>query len=357
MMRGRKLQDESMGKKTNWLFLLLGIALGLGGLGAGMGAAWLNSPPSSGGEEKMFTVHPGASVTSIAEELESLGVIRSRYLLRLLAMIQGETGSYQVGSYRIPGGLTTMEVQEFLTSGKQLLVRVTIPEGLTSRKIAQLLEKEGITSAKGFLEAVKSPRLLEKYQVPADSLDGLLFPDTYLFPHDFPSESAVDHMVTNFMKNLKNQVGGGADISGGAGWYNRVILASIVEREYRVEEEAPLIASVFENRIQNRIPLGSCASIEYIITEIKNRPHPKRIFFVDTEIPSPYNTYINVGLPPGPISNPGLTALKASFNPAKTDYLYFVVKDASRGTHVFSTNYRDHNEARESYLSGFQSKD
>jgi UPF0755 protein len=128
------------------------------------------------------------------------------------------------------------------------------------------------------------------------------------------------------------------------GIYDTVILASIVEREYRAASEAPLIAGVFANRLRQRWGLYSCATIEFIITEIQGKPHPEVITIEDTRIDNPYNTYIWMGLPPGPIANPGIVALNAAFNPAKTDYYYFRVDDAAQGTHHFSTDFSEHIE-------------
>ena len=121
-----------------------------------------------------------------------------------------------------------------------------------------------------------------------------------------------------------------------------VILASIVEREYKVDEEAPIIASVFTNRIKNKIGLYSCATIEYIITEILDKPHPERIFEKDLKIDNPYNTYKWQGLTPGPISNPGLVALQAAAEPADTEYFFFQVTDPSTGKHVFTKTFDEH---------------
>jgi len=127
-------------------------------------------------------------------------------------------------------------------------------------------------------------------------------------------------------------------------------LASIIEREYRIDDEAPLIASVFKNRLKKNIGLYSCATVEYIITEIKNKKHPKRLFYDDLKVQNPYNTYINAGLPPGPISNPGFTALHAACNPAKTDYFYFRLIDADNGTHIFTRTFDEHNKANGTFL-------
>jgi UPF0755 protein len=127
-------------------------------------------------------------------------------------------------------------------------------------------------------------------------------------------------------------------------------MASIVEREYRVAEEAPLIASVFYNRLDRNIGLESCATLEYIITEIQQKAHPEYITLDDERIDSPFNTYKWAGLPPGPISNPGKTALEAAFHPASTGYLYFVLRDAASGRHFFSRDLNEHNQAKYLYV-------
>jgi UPF0755 protein len=128
-----------------------------------------------------------------------------------------------------------------------------------------------------------------------------------------------------------------------------VILASIVEREYRLDEEAPLMAGVFKNRLDIGMALQSCATVEYVITEIQGKPHPEVLSTRDTEIRDPYNTYIRPGLPPGPIASPGMIALKAAFNPTKSDYLYFRLVEADSGRHYFSRTLDDHIKAGRLY--------
>jgi len=134
--------------------------------------------------------------------------------------------------------------------------------------------------------------------------------------------------------------------------YSKVILASIVEREYRNPDEAALMAGVFYNRLNrsNPIPLGSCATIAYIITDIEKKPHPGSITYKDLKIESPYNTYINRGLPPGPISNPGEVALRAVFYPVNSDYLYFLLKNPESGQHEFTKTLSEHTAAYNIYI-------
>jgi UPF0755 protein len=131
-----------------------------------------------------------------------------------------------------------------------------------------------------------------------------------------------------------------------------VILASIVEREYRLEEEAPVMAGVFFNRMNIGMALQSCATVEYIITEIQGKPHPEVLSTRDTEIRDPYNTYIRPGLPPGPISSPGAVALKAVLSPVKTGYLYFRLVEPASGRHYFSGTLDEHIKAGKLYLKG-----
>ena len=156
-------------------------------------------------------------------------------------------------------------------------------------------------------------------------------------------------MVTNFYRVLEEIIPDYRD------WdktelHNEVILASIVEREYRIAAEAPLIASVFKNRMKHKIGLESCATLEYIITEIHGKPHPEYLTLKHKSIQSPYNTYMWYGLPPGPISNPGRVALNATFHHAETDFYYFVLKDPATGEHYFSENLNEHNQAKFFYL-------
>ena len=132
--------------------------------------------------------------------------------------------------------------------------------------------------------------------------------------------------------------------------YQTVILASIVEREYRVEEEAPLIASVFSNRLRHNIGLYSCATIVYILTEIEGRPHPDRILLEDTKIDSPYNTYMYYGLPPTPVSNPTVGSIIAAIEPAETTYYYFCSRNDGSGEHVFAETLEEHQKNVATYL-------
>jgi UPF0755 protein len=206
-----------------------------------------------------------------------------------------------------------------------------------------------VVSRAELLSAGASPDLLQRFRVSAENLEGYLYPDTYYFPAGYPAEAIVEQMAANFFDQVKEIAPEAAGLSPEK-LHEKLIVASIVEREYRRAEEAPLIASVFYNRLKYNIGLESCATLEYIITDLEDRPHPKYLTAEDKRIDSPYNTYKWAGLPPGPISNPGRVALKAALRPARTGYFYFVLKNSETGQHFFSESLTLHNWAKYLYL-------
>lgn len=293
-------------------------------------------------------VPAGSGVRSIAAQLAEKKLIRSNvsfYIATRFPFLAGRKTSFTLksGVYSISSAMDVNTILDLLESGKQDYIRISIPEGLTLSKIAQHLEDSGICSAASFKAAASDSALLLSCNIPGANAEGYLFPDTYFLVPGMDAEKIVRMMIDNFFMKIsaipalakmtpekRNTV---------------VILASIVEREYRVDSEAPLIASVFANRIKENVGLYSCATIEYIITEIEGKPHPDVITYDDLKINSPYNTYKWAALPPGPISNPGMIALSAAANPPVTDYYYFRLTDPVRGTHTFSRNFTLHKEA------------
>lgn len=318
---------------------------------AAAAAAFLNSaprPPADLGE-RFFVVEKGETLARIAERLADGRYIRSPAFLRAVARLRRTEGDFKAGWYRIPEGSSALRVHDLLVTGSQSLAKLTIPEGWTISRIAALAEERGIAPAAEVEAAARSRELAAELAVPAPTLEGFLFPDTYFVPAPFPAPMLVRTMVQTFWERLDEVEPGWRSLDA-AELFEKVILASIIEREYRAAEEAPLIASVFANRLRLGIGLESCATIAYIITEIQHRPHPEYITLADKGIDSPYNTYRWAGLPPGPIANPGKVALAAAFHPARTDYLYFVLRDAEEGKHQFSRNLDAHNEAKKLYL-------
>jgi UPF0755 protein len=292
-------------------------------------------------------VRKGESAQSVGLRLEQAGLIRSRHFWYLLCRFFNRE-FIKSGTYRLETPATQMAIHRTLVSGRQLLRRVTIPEGVTLKKTARILDEAGICPAGAFLEAAADPEMLNRYRVPGATMEGYLFPDTYLFPGDYPASRVVAAMADTFFVRLREIDGAAADLNPEE-LNRRVIIASIVEREYRVDEEASLMAGVFFNRLLIGMALQSCATVEYVITEIQDRPHPEVLYTRDTEIRDPYNTYIRPGLPPGPISAPGAVALDAAFHPARSDFLYFRLTDAAAGRHYFSKTLDDHIRAGRFY--------
>lgn len=313
-----------------------------------------------------ISVPPGTTMRSVSENLKSSGIIKNADVFYLAArfapirfLITGTTGgtksaALKSGMYEVHKGMSYADLFEIFSDGRDEYVRVTVPEGYTLSMIARLLDDNGVCGFAQFMDAAKDGALISEYKIASVSFEGYLFPDTYFFAPGMSAKSVIRTMADNFFERIKDIDGlgiglgssiGQSDVSSGISMERLneiVILASIVEREYRAVDEAPLIASVFKNRHDREIGLYSCATIVYIITEIQGKPHPDRITYADLEIDSPYNTYKWAALPPTPISNPGIVALRAAANPPETNYYYFRVVDAEAGRHVFTTNFNEH---------------
>jgi UPF0755 protein len=314
------------------LFFLIILIVSAGGLSFYIYKSLETTTRSFDGKTEI-TVHKGESLYSILDRLQEVGLIHDKRIYKVYSRFI-HSFTVKSGFYSLSPGLSGMEILKVLEEGKQELIKITIPEGLT---------------------AISSRELRDDLNIPADTAEGYLFPDTYFFQKNFLPDKVVEYMVKTYFENLEDIFPFYKDLSDSK-LQEKLIIASIVEKEYRVEIEAPLIASVFYNRLKIGMPLQSCATVIYVITEELGKSHPERVLFRDLEIPSEFNTYVNSSLPPAPISNPGKTALKAAFDPAQTDFLFFVVKDSLAGTHNFTSTLADHNSARQSYIQGFRSK-
>jgi UPF0755 protein len=344
-----------------FISLLIGIGLGAAVLVVGA-AVYFNAPPdeppprgpedaAAGIEDEgvRFEVRSGESTRSVGQRLQEAGLIRNWYFWDLLAYLDNEYIKAGVYSLEIPA--SQLEIRSVLVSGRQIMVRVTIPEGVTLKKTARILEDSGICEAGGFLAAAESREILAAYRVPGDTMEGYLYPDTYFFTPGFPASRVVQTMADTFFRRMGEILPESLSLDPEE-LNRRIILASIVEREYRVNDEAPLMAGVFYNRLRIGMALQSCATVEYVITEIQGKPHPERLYDRDTNIRDPYNTYIRPGLPPGPISAPGAVALDAAFHPVSNDYLYFRLVNPAEGRHYFSRTLDAHIQAGILYLKG-----
>ena len=299
----------------------------------------------------LFTINEGDTLNTISENLQENKLIKSSLFLKIWSRVNNTSGSLKKGIYMIEPESSAIDIHDLIISGKQQLYSITIPEGWTISKIAEAFEKSGITEGNDFIKFSSNRELLNKAGIPSTALsaEGFIYPDTYHFPLNFPADKVIMHIVANFFTEIEKIYPDFKELSSDE-LYNKVILASIIEREYRVNDEASTIASVFYNRMKIPMPLQSCATVVYVLTEIQKKPYPDHLYFRDTEIDSPFNTYVNMGLPPAPISNPGKVAITAVFYPENTDYLFFLVKDAEEGRHYFSKDFYEHSHAHEIYL-------
>ncbi len=299
-----------------------------------------------------YKLPAGRTVQEVAHDLEELKLVRKwqafYYAIRFGKYLGIESDGVKTGFYDLNSGMSIKDLATVLSTGAPEYITMTVPEGLTIRKTAKLMENAGVCSAEDFIKKCHDKELLAEYGIPSESFEGYLYPDTYNFVENCSTEDAVRKLVDTFFIRAKEIPGLMGKTP--AEILKIVTLASIVEREYKAASEAPLIAGVFTNRIKVGMKLESCATVEYVITEIKGKPHPERLFYIDLKIDNPYNTYMYYGLPPAPISNPGFTALKAAASPAETDCYYFVLSDESAGTHTFTKTLSQHNAAKSLYI-------
>ncbi len=279
-------------------------------------------------DEILFEVRSGESTSRIAERLDSLSIISHPGVFTFKAKLRGLDRTLKQGIYRFHKGMSEDSVLLVLASGKIATVTVTIPEGLTLNEIALKLSRAGVVNQDTFLKLAKDKRLLREFNVPFQTFEGLLFPDTYNFPVDIEPADVLRLMAHRFFE-IAEPLMRGTRID------TLVILASIVEKEAYLAEERPVIASVFLNRLRVGMKLESCATVEYALPE-----HKERLTYGDLRVNSPYNTYQITGLPPGPICSPGKASLEAVAHPKHTKYLFFVSK--GDGSHYFSETAREH---------------
>ena len=304
----------------------VGLRLGLNERGP------LKSPPV------LIGVATGMSLFSIGQTLEAEGLLRDPRLFVLLARWRGMDRRIRSGNYEFKGDATPGELLEALVSGPQKLDFVVIPEGLSLQETANALANAGLGSAARFLALARDASFAATLQVPAPTLEGFLFPDTYAFAAGASPEEILRHMTKRFFTIFSPQIQK-EGLALGLDPLQIVTLASLIEKEAAVATERSLISAVFRNRLRRGMRLQSDPTAIYDAVDHSGRIRPR-----DLDRQSPYNTYKIKGLPPGPIANPGQAALLAAVRPADDlRVLYFVAKNDR--THVFSRNYREHRRA------------
>ncbi len=289
--------------------------------------------------EKKVTVkiREGLSTAEIADRLAEKDVIDSTLKFRLLARFRGYDDKLRPGAYTFNLGMTYDEVFAKLLTGEKKLVQFTVPEGFGVKEIAERLYNLDLVDKEEFLQAAEnfSPYdYMKKRKNVFFASEGFLFPDTYTVENDVEIEEILDLMAENFDQKLTKEMRSQA-AKMNLSIYDLITLASLVEREVRFAEDRPIVAQVFFKRLKLNMPLQTDATLQYLMNTPK-----EDLTIADTEIDSPYNTYQHLGLPPGPIANPGIASIEAVLHPAETDYLYFVAD--RNGHNHYANTYEEH---------------
>lgn len=295
---------------------------------------------ATGAQAETVEVPYGTGIARIAVLLEERGLVRNPLVFRIWAKLTGGERAVKAGAYALAPDMSVPKILSVLTDGRELTVRVTIPEGATLKEIAAILDRHGISAPETFLARANDPALIREVAPDAEGagLEGFLFPDTYFLSARAGAEGAIRMMAGRFAEVVTPAMRDKAR-SMGRSIREIAIMASIVEHEAKRQADRPRIATVFYNRLRLGMPLQSCATVQYALGE-----HKERLLYEDLQVASPYNTYLRRGLPPGPIGSPGLASLEAALNPAPGRELYFVARPD--GSHVFSETYREHLRAQ-----------
>ena len=292
---------------------------------------------SGDGAPTRVTIPNGASMKVAADSLSRAEIIGSPKLFRLYAKLRGSDRGIKAGTYELRKGAGWGTVLEALRSGKGVVLTVTIPEGYTLRQTEVLMASRLGVPVDSVRAAVRDTALLARLDVPTKDLEGYLFPDTYHFSPGTTARAAVQTMVRRFEQRWKMEWGARLDTLA-MSRHSLLTLASIVEREARLPQERPVIAAVYWNRLRKGMRLEADPTVQYALPEYQSR-----LLYRHLNVNSPYNTYRNTGLPPGPIGAPGAPSIEAALYPANVPFLYFVAYPD--GHHEFRVRLSEHQAA------------
>ncbi len=287
------------------------------------------------------TIPKGASLNEVGITLKNNNIIHNKQSFQLAVKILGYEKDIPAGRFRIEKASTNYAIIDELVNGKQLTKKVTIREGWTISMIAKELDEKLGIKTHFFEDATHNKNLLDKWGIQAKSFEGYLFPNTYQFNENELPSDIINVMVQEYKRNLSDEM---------LVQMNQIkmseqevlTLASIIEGEAIYDKERAIISGVYHNRLKKGMRLQADPTIQYILED-----GPRRLLNRDLKIVSPYNTYLNKGLPPGPINNPGIESIKAALFPTESDYLYFVAR--GDGYHTFSKTEKQHNKAKRDF--------
>lgn len=304
------------------------------------GISFLNTPASEDKQEVIVDISPGKSFYGVARDLESRGLITDLFKFKVLVKLFYSGTPIKVGEYKLTTNMRPLEVLNIITSGQSITYPLTIPEGHNIYEIREQLNVMWPGRGDEFFNLVKKSDFAKSILgIDVESLEGYLYPETYMLSRYTTMESLIRQMVQLFRKQQADFL---SQAKVNMSLHEQVILASVIEKETGAAEERALISSVFHNRLKKKMRLQSDPTILYGILAETNELK-SNITKADILRPTPYNTYTVPALPKGPIANPGREALIAAINPAESEYLYFVSRND--GTHVFTSTYKDHENA------------
>ncbi len=308
-------------------------------MSAAIGLTTACTTPSDGDAIQVI-IPKGASFRTATDSLESAGAISQPFLFRVYAKLSSKDKGVKAGVYLIQPGSNWGKVIATISDVSNSINKVTIPEGFSTAQIAPLIAKHILLPEDSILAAIRDTALMDSLQIPRSnfaSLEGYLFPDTYIFPPGTTARQAIAAMVSRF-ESLWNTEYNSRLTELGLTRHELVSIASIVEKEARIDSERPVIAAVYLNRIKIGMPLQADPTVQYARGQ-----HTSRVLFDDLKIESPYNTYLYPGIPPGPIASPGTASIKATLYPANVSYLFFVARPD--GSHQFTNTFAEHTRA------------
>ncbi|NNF98139.1 MAG: endolytic transglycosylase MltG [Desulfobacteraceae bacterium] len=291
--------------------------------------------------DQQIVIRSGLGFNQVTDILYERGLITHKWRFRLVARVKKADKKLKAGEYLMSTDMTPIQILDKLVSGKVLLHRLTIPEGYNLNQIAETAETAGFNKSADFLFAATRSKYARELNIPADTFEGYLFPDTYFFPSGVTPDEIIATMVHRFWTQFPDEFRTRADELG-LSIHQVVTLASIIEKETGAASERPLISSVFHNRLKKKMRLESDPTVIYGIEDFDGNIKRSHL-----RAKTPYNTYQIRGLPPGPIASPGRDAVKAALFPADTSFLFFVSKKDS--THYFSKTIAEHNKAVKKY--------
>jgi UPF0755 protein len=305
-------------------------------LAVGREALYFFTPNSPDDAYKIILIEPGSFYKN-AENLFQQGIIHDPRRFARIVRVLGFGSKVKIGEYEVRLNMSPYQILKVLMSGKSVLHPVHVPEGYNIEQVADDLASKKLVDRKEFLSLALDSHMAKYLKVDDVSLEGYLFPDTYSFTHYTGDRVILKTMVDKFREVYDREIKADAE-KANMSMHEVVTLASIIEKETGAPEERPLISSVFHNRLRMKMKLQSDPTVIY-----GKKGDKKNITRKDLLTPTPYNTYTLPGLPLGPIANPGRESLLAAVHPATTTYLYFVSQN--NGTHVFTSNYKDHQKA------------